>query len=117
MNALVLKTETIVNIVRKEGEHYIDDNFNPYTKEELEFFIKQNENQNVEHEEIIFDSMNFNGMRFNVEEFTKSQLFASKIEKLLFLASSVIEQHPDFNPRQIADYVLTVYTIINKNVK
>ena len=112
MKALVLKTNNVVNIVMKDGEHYIDDNYNPYKKDELEFFIKQNEN--VECEEIAFENISLNRQN---EEFVRSQILASNIEKLLFLASSVIEQHSDFNPRQIADYVLTVYTIINKNVK
>ena len=42
MLALVLKTQNVVDIVEKRGEHYLDTNFNPYTKDELEFFIKQN---------------------------------------------------------------------------
>ena len=123
MNALVLKTNTIVNIVRKDKEHYIDDNFNPYTKDELEFFIKQNQEPkrprllNDEEQEQGCFGIEFNGQFMSFDELNKLQMANSKMEKVLWLAASVVEQHPDFNPRQVADFCLTIYTIINKNVK
>ena len=122
MNALVLKTNTIVNIFRKDKEHYLDDNFNPYTKDEHEFFIKQN--QEIKRPRLLGDEeqeqgsfgIEFNGQFMSFDEWSKLQMTGSKVEKVLWLASSVIEQHPDFNPRQIADFCLTIYTIINKNI-
>ena len=126
MNALVIKTGNIVNIVDKKGEHYIDTNFNPYTKDELEFFIKQNINQrkqtnkvddeNDEEEREIM-GIEMNGQFMSFDEFNRLQVINSHTEKVLWLASTVIEQHPDFAPRQVADFCLTIYRIIKDNIK
>ena len=124
MNALVLKTGKIVNIVDKRGEHYLDSNFNPYTKEELEFFIKQNINnakkrdmddEDEEQQEIL--GVEVNGRIMSFEEFNRLQILNGHLEKVLWLASTVIEQHPDFNPRQVADFCMVIYRIIKDNLK
>ena len=125
MNALVLKTGKIVNIVEKKGEHYIDANFNPYTKDELEFFIKQNANnankrdmdENDDEEEQEIMGVEVNGRIMSFEEFNQLQMLNSHLEKVLWLAATVIEQHPDFNPRQVADFCMIIYRIIKDNLK
>lgn len=124
MNALVLKTNKIVNIVEKRGEHYIDSNFNPYTKDELEFFIKQNYEQKSksvdcddddEQEEIL--GVEFNGKRMSFEEFNKIQFANTYIEKILWLAATVVEQHPDFSPQQVGIFSYTIFKIIKDKIK
>lgn len=123
MNALVIKTNTIVNIVEKRGDHYLDNNFNPYTKDELEFFIKQNKNRNEndnddddEEEREIF-GVEMNGQMMSFAEFNQLQMMNGHLEKILWLAATVIEQHPDFSPRQVADVCLTIYKIIKENLR
>ena len=123
MNALVIKTNKIVNIVRKEKEHYIDDNFNPYTKDELEFFIKQNyakkrtKNDDFDEEEQETVGIDFNGQFMSFDDWNKLQIANSHIEKILWLAATVIEQHPDLDAKQVADYCLLVYDLINQHLK
>lgn len=126
MNALVIKTNKIVNIVEKRGEHYLDNNFNPYTKDELEFFIKQNMNdakrrvvddddEDEEEKEII--GIEGSGQYMSFDDFSRIQMITSHTEKMLWLAATVIEQHPDMNPRQVADFCLNIYRIIHDNMK
>ena len=124
MNALVLKTNTIVNIVEKRGEHYLDNNFNPYTKDELEFFIKQNAGNNKkshaddEDEELEnLAGVEFNGQFLPFDEWNKMQTVNSHIEKILWLAASVIEQHPDYDAKKVAEFCLVVYDLITKHLK
>ncbi len=121
MNALVIKTNTIVNIVEKRGDHYLDTNFNPYTKDELEFFIKQNKRHSDdvdddEEEEKDFLGFEINGQMLPFQEFGQLQIMSSRLEKVLWLAATVIEQHPDFSPRQVADYCLEIYKILKDNL-
>jgi len=122
MNALVIKTNTIVNIVEKRGDHYLDTNFNPYTKDELEFFIKQNTNNkkrdvddDEDEQEIL--GVEMNGQMMSFEEFNKMQTLNGHLEKVLWLAATVIEQHPDFAPQRVADYCITIYKILRDNIK
>lgn len=121
MNALVIKTNTIVNIVEKRGDHYLDTNFNPYTKDELEFFIKQNKRHSDDvddddEEEKEFLGFEINGQMLPFQEFGQLQIMSSRLEKVLWLAATVIEQHPDFNPRQVADFCLEIYKILKNNL-
>ena len=121
MNALVIKTNTIVNIVEKRGDHYIDTNFNPYTKDELEFFIKQNkkindDNDDDEEEREIL-GVEMNGQMMSFAEFNQLQMMNGHLEKVLWLAATVIEQHPDFSTRQVADFCLTIYKILKENLR
>jgi len=121
MNALVIKTNTIVNIVEKRGDHYLDTNFNPYTKDELEFFIKQNKRHSDDvddddEEEKDFLGFEINGQMLPFQEFGQLQIMSSRLEKVLWLAATVIEQHPDFNPRQVADFCLEIYKILKNNL-
>lgn len=121
MNALVIKTNTIVNIVEKRGDHYLDTNFNPYTKDELEFFIKQNKRHSDDvddddEEEKEFLGFEINGQMLPFQEFGQLQIMSSRLEKVLWLAATVIEQHPDFSPRQVADYCLEIYKILKDNL-
>lgn len=124
MNALVIKTNTIVNIVEKRGEHYIDTNFNPYTKDELEFFIKQNTNtkkknddddNDDEEQEIL--GFEFNGQMMSFAEFNQIQMMNGHLEKVLWLAATVIEQHPDFSPQRVADFCFTIYKVLKENLR
>ena len=121
MNALVIKTNTIVNIVEKRGDHYLDTNFNPYTKDELEFFIKQNKRHSDDvddddEEEKEFLGFEINGQMLPFQEFGQLQIMSSRLEKVLWLAATVIEQHPDFSPRQVADFCLEIYKILKDNL-
>lgn len=122
MNALVIKTNTIVNIVEKRGDHYLDTNFNPYTKDELEFFIKQNKrhsddvDDDDDEEEKEFLGFEINGQMLPFQEFGQLQIMSSRLEKVLWLAATVIEQHPDFSPRQVADFCLEIYKILKDNL-
>lgn len=125
MNALVLKTGKIVNIVEKRGEHYIDTNFNPYTKNELEFFIKQNINnvkkRNVdddddEDEQEVY-GIEFNGQMMSFAEFNQIQMMNGHLEKIMWLAATVIEQNPDFSALQVADFCFTVYKTLKENLR
>ena len=43
MNARVIKTGAIVNLVTKRGEYFLDDNSNPYKEEELDFDVIVND--------------------------------------------------------------------------
>ena len=120
MRALVLKTNAIVDIVRKDGNHYIDSNFNPYTKEELEFFIKQNkkvsnDEDDDEREEI--SGFEFNGQFISFEEFAKMQSITTALDKLLWLSASVIEQHPDYSSNQVASYCFSIYRILKEGLR
>lgn len=122
MNALVLQTNKIVNIVEKRGDHYLDSNFNPYTKDELEFFIKQNtitnkrdDDEDEEEQEIL--GIDFNEQMMSISEFNKTQMMNLHLEKILWLASTVVEQHPDFSPQRVADICLTIYKILRDNLK
>lgn len=121
MLALVLKTQNVVDIVEKRGDHYIDTNFNPYTKDELEFFIKQNKkinddnDEDEEEREIL--GVEMNGQMMSFEEFNQLQMMNGHLEKVLWLAATVIEQHPDFSPRQVADFCLTIYKILKENLR
>lgn len=113
MNALVLKTNAIVNIVKKDGNHYIDSNFNPYTKDELEFFIKQNnatnkmESDDEEQDEI--SGVEFNGQFISFEELARIQSTNNALDKLMWLSATVIEQHPDFSCNQVANFCFRIY--------
>lgn len=126
MNALVIKTNKIVNIVEKRGEHYIDNNFNPYTKDELEFFINQNINNakkrvvddddDEEEQEIM--GIDANGqISISFEEFNRIQMMHGHLDKVLWLAATVIEQHPDFSPQRVADVCFTIYKILKDNLR
>lgn len=121
MNALVLKTNQIVTIVEKRGDVYIDTNYNPYKKEELEFFIEQNDRKqktnDSENESKELYCIEYNGQSMSFDEWNILQLVNSKIEKAMFLASTVIEQHPDYTSRQVADYCLRIYSIFKDNIK
>lgn len=126
MNALVIKTGKIVNIVEKNGDHYIDSNFNPYTKDELEFFIKQNinnakkrvvENDDDNDEEREIMGVEFNGQFISFNELNQIQMMNSHLEKVLWLAATVIEQHPDFHPRQVSEFCMTIYKTIKDNLR
>lgn len=127
MNALVLKTNKIVNIVEKRGEHYLDNNFNPYTKDELEFFINQNINNSKkrvvddddenEDEEQEIMGVEMNGRFISFAELNQIQMMNSHLEKVLWLAATVIEQHPDFNARQVSDFCMSIYRILKDNLR
>lgn len=122
MNALVIKTNTIVNIVEKRGDHYIDTNFNPYTKDELEFFIKQNKkcndeiDEDDEEEKEIF-GVEVNGQMMSFAEFNQIQMMNGHLEKVLWLAATVIEQHPDFNPKEVSDFCFEIYKLLKENLR
>lgn len=124
MNALVIKTGKIVNIVDKKGEHYLDNNYNPYKKEELEFFIKQNncqkrqvvDDDDDDDEEREIRGIEMNGQFMSFEEFNRLQVINSHVEKCLWLAASVIEQHPDFHSHQVAEFCLNIYRRIRDNL-
>ena len=124
MNALVIKTGKIVNIVEKNGEHYIDNNFNPYTKDELEFFIKQNinntqkcviDNNDDEEQEIM--GVEMNGQFISFDELNQIHMMNTHLDKILWLAATVIEQHPDFHPSQVSEICMTIYKTIKDNLR
>lgn len=122
MNALVLKTNKIVNIVEKRGEHYLDNNFNPYTKDELEFFIKQNINikkhdddEDDEEQEIM--GVEMNGQLISFAEFNQIQMMNGHLEKVLWLAATVIEQHPEFSPKEVSDFCFEIYRLLKDNLR
>lgn len=128
MLALVLKTQAIVNIVEKRGDHYLDNNFNPYTKEELEFFIKQNyekrksvnssdDDDEDENEQNEILGVEFNGKMMTFEEFNKLQETSNYIEKILWLAATVVEQHPDFSPQQVGMFSYTIFKVIKDKIR
>lgn len=129
MLALVLKTQNVVDIVEKRGDHYIDNNFNPYTKDELEFFIKQNyekrkhvkssdnddDDNDEEQDEIL--GVEFNGKLMSFEEFNKLQETSNYVEKILWLAATIIEQHPDFSAAQVGMFAYTVFKVIKDKIR
>ena len=122
MNALVIKTGKIVNIVEKNGNHYIDSNFNPYTKDELEFFIKQNINTKKRDDEEDDDEqetfgVELNGQLMSFAEFNQIQMMNGHLEKILWLAATVIEQHPDFNPMEVADFCFEIYNTLKDKLR
>ena len=39
MKARVIKTGEIVKLITKQGKHYLDSSYNPYTEEELSFNV------------------------------------------------------------------------------
>lgn len=121
MNALVIKTGKIVNIVEKNGNHYIDSNFNPYTKDELEFFVKQNINtkkrDEEEDEEQESFGVEFNGQLMSFAEFNQIQMMNGHLEKVLWLAATVIEQHPEFNPKEVSDFCFEIYRLLKDNLR
>lgn len=125
MLALVLKTQNVVDIVEKRGDHYIDNNFNPYTKDELEFFIKQNTNnakkrdmdENDDEEEQEIMGVEVNGRIMSFEEFNQLQMLNSHLEKVLWLAATVVEQHPDFSAAQVGIFAYTIYKVIKDNIR
>lgn len=124
MNALVIKTGKIVNIVDKRGDHYIDSNFNPYTKDELEFFIKQNFNdKNIKSDDDDDDEeqekfgIEFNGQMMSFAEFNQIQQMNGHLEKILWLSATVVEQHPDFSPPRVADFCFQIYRILKENLR
>ena len=128
MLALVLKTQNVVDIVEKRGEHYIDNNFNPYTKDELEFFIKQNyekrkhvnssdDDDNIDEEQDEILGVEFNGKMMSFEEFNKLQETSNYAEKILWLAATVVEQHPDFSPQQVGMFSYTIFKIIKDKIR
>ena len=123
MNALVLKTNKIVNIVEKRGEHYLDNNFNPYKKDELEFFIKQNINtkkndvdEDDDEEQESF-GVEFNGQLMSFAEFNQIQMMNGHLEKVLWVAATVIEQHPEFNPKEVSDFCFEIYRLLKDNLR
>lgn len=129
MLALVLKTQNVVDIVEKRGDHYIDNNFNPYTKDELEFFIKQNyekrkhvkssdnddDDNDEEQDEIL--GVEFNGKLISFEELNKLQETSNYVEKILWLAATVVEQHPDFSAAQVGMFAYTIYKVIKDKIR
>ena len=121
MNALVLKTGNIVNIVDKRGDHYIDNNFNPYTKDELEFFIKQNINTKKRDDDDDDEQETFgvelNGQLMSFAEFNQIQMMNGHLEKILWLAATVIEQHPDFNPMEVTDFCFEIYNTLKDKLR
>lgn len=109
MLALVLKTQKVVDIVEKRGEHYIDSNFNPYTKDELEFFIQQNDSVNLKDEQPnaipllpFFDFGQFQGTKDNDVD------ISSYLDNATIIVTETIKAHPLWESREVVAFVTNV---------
>lgn len=103
MKALVIKTDQVVEIVDKKGKYYLDNEANPYKKEELEFFFVENNVMQEENQQQggliafpnFFDFLNGNQQNSERQDY---------IEHSVFLASTIIQTHPEWSAPDVVNY-------------
>lgn len=102
MYAIVVKTDTVVELVTKQGNYFIDTDSNPYKEEELCFDVPTDRIP-------IVSSLSSNPPDFGM--FTRMLMgnnTAYTIQHGIQLAQMYMTRHPEATGKEVGDFVVEV---------